>query len=363
MTCQPSLPSSTLAARLVRPYPPSWVDRLINWVDKLPGPAWVAYLGGLLTAILLSHAARWIDRSLPAGSVDIARVAEAPFLVFFPAAQHYLNTTARSSLEGFRPALQVRDDEYTKLRYRLTTIPSRSGAVVGVIGAALGLMSLLSSPLGYGVTSETSLATDVLTAFFAMLTLSFLAVFTFHTLRQLRLVALVHRMAKHIDLFQLAPVYSFSTLTSRTGISIILLLSAGYVFFSFAIVPGSSPAFSPVDLVVMVFMFLVALACFALPLNSMHARLSHEKIRALSEVNRRLETTFESVHELLDKGELHAIDQMEKTLTILTTERKMLAEVSTWPWRPETLRGFLSTLALPILMYVITALVGRVLGL
>jgi hypothetical protein len=295
--------------------------------------------------------------------VDIARLAEAPFLVFFPAAQQYLNTTARSSLEGFRPALQVSDDEYGKLQYRLTTIPSRSGAVAGVIGAALGLMSLLSSPLGYGVTSETSLATEVLTGFFAMLTMAFLAVFAFHTLRQLRLVALVHRMAKHIDLFQLAPVYSFSTLTSRTGISIILLLSAGYIFFSFAIVPGSSPTFSPVDLVVMVFMFLVALACFALPLNSMHSRLSHEKTRALSEVNRRLETTFTTVHEQLDKSELHAIDQMEKAVAILTAERKVLVEVSTWPWRPETLRGFLSTLALPIILYVITALVGRVLGL
>jgi hypothetical protein len=200
------------------------------------------YLGSLLAAILLSHVVRWIDGSLPAGSVDITRVAEAPFLIFFPAAQQYLNTTARSALEGFRPALQIGDDEYRVLQYRLTTIPSRSGAVAGAIGAALGIMSLLSSPLGYGVTSETSLATEILTGFFAVLTMAFLAVFAFHTLRQLQLVASVHRMAKHIDLFQLAPVHSFSTLTSRTGISIILLLSAGYIFFSFAVAPGQPPA-------------------------------------------------------------------------------------------------------------------------
>jgi hypothetical protein len=95
----------------------------------------------------------------------------------------------------------------------------------------------------------------------------------------------------------------------------------------------------------------------------MHSRLSHEKTRVLSEVNRRLEATFDTVHEKLDKRELDAIDQMEKALAILITERKVLGEVSTWPWRPETLRGFLSTLALPVILYVINALVGRVLGL
>jgi hypothetical protein len=363
MTSQPGPPASSPAAMPIRPYPPSWVDRLINRVDKLPGPAWVVYLGGLLTAILLSHLLRWIDGSLPAVSVDIARVAEVPFLIFFPAAQQYLNTTARSALEGFRPALQISDDEYAILQYRLTTIPSRSGAVTGVIGAALGLMSLLSSPLGYGVTSETSLATDVLTGFFAMLTMAFLAVFTFHTLRQLRFVASVHRMTKHIDLFQLAPVHSFSTLTSRTGISIILLLSAGYLFFSFATAPESTAGYSPVDVAIMVVMFLVALACFALPLNSMHHRLSHEKTRALSEVNRRLEVSFNTVHEQLDKSELHAIDQMDRAIAILITERKVLGEVSTWPWKPGTLRGFLSSFALPVILYVINALAGRVLGL
>lgn len=356
-------PVSPLPARPIPPYPPSWVDRLINWVDKLPGPAWIAYLGGLLTAILLSHAVRWIDGSLPPGSVDFIRVAEAPFLILFPAVQQYLNTTARRALEGFRPALQIGDEEYREVQYRLTTIPSRSGSVAGAIGAALGLLSLLSSPIGYGVTPETSLATKLLTALFAMLTMAFLAVFVFHTIRQLRLVASVHRMAKHINLFQLAPVYSFSTLTSRTGIAIILVLSAGYVFFSFASAQASAVVFSAVDVVVMIFLFLVALACFALPLNSMHYRLSHEKTRVLSDVNRRIEAVINTIHEKLDKGEFHTMDQMEKALSNLITERKVLAEISTWPWRPETLRGFISTLALPVILYVITALLGRILGL
>jgi hypothetical protein len=34
---------------------------------------------------------------------------------------------------------------------------------------------------------------------------------------------------------------------------------------------------------------------------------------------------------------------------------------STWPWRPETLRGFLSAVALPIVIWVITLYLGRAL--
>ncbi len=363
MTKRHSPSASLEGPKRPQPYPPSWVDRLINAVEKAPGPAWLTYLGGLLTAILLSHAVRWIDGSLPAGSVDVIRVAEAPFLILFPAIQQYLNATARHALEGFRPALQIGDDEYAELQYRLTTIPSGPGVLAGGIGAAVGLLSLLSSPVGYGVTPRTSLATDLLTAFFAMLTLAFLAVFTYHTLRQLRLVASVHRMAKHINLYQLAPVHSFSTLTSRTGIAIILTVSAGYVFLSYTSVRAAAAGFSFVDVVIMVIMLLVALACFALPLNSMHDRLTYEKTRVLGEVNRRLEATFNTVHERLDAGELLTMDKMEKALANLITERKVLGEVSTWPWRPETLRGFLSTLALPILLYVVTAILGRILGL
>jgi ABC-type multidrug transport system fused ATPase/permease subunit len=363
MTNQPSSPASLEGVRPTRPYPPSWVDRLISAVDKLPGPAWLAYLACLLSVTLLSHAVRWIDGSLPAASLDTIRVAEAPFLILFPALQQYLNSTARHALEGFRPALQVGDDEYARLQYQLTTIPSRAGGVTGAIGAALGLLSLLSSPLGYGVTPQTSLLTDVIAVFFAMLLVAFAAVFTYHTIRQLRLVASVHRMAMHINLFQLAPVHSFSTLTSRTGIAIILTLTAGYVFSSYVNLRLSAIALSPVDFVIMGFLFLVALACFILPLNSMHHRLSQEKTRLLAEVNRRLEATINTVHERLDRGEFHTMDQMEKALANLITERKVLTEVSTWPWRPETLRGFLSTLALPVILYVITATVGRILGL
>lgn len=360
MTDEPSLAHSFEVDEAATPYGPSWVDQLLRAVANFPGPAWLFYLIGILSTLFVSHSVRWIDGSLPAGSVDILRIAEASLVVLFPAVQQYLNHTARAALAGFRSALDLSEVQFEALEYRLTTVPRRSGGMIGAIGAAVGLLSLLSNPLGFGNSARTSLVAIILSLFFATLTTAFAAVFIYHTLRQLRLVSAVHRMAGQINLFQLAPVYSFSTLTARTGIAIILINSFGYVFVFFASASGGG--MTGIYVLFMAFMFLVALACFSLPLNSMHDRLSDEKRRALAEVNRRLEATLQTVHDRLDKGEFQALEQLDRAVAMLISERKLLAEVSTWPWRPETLRGFISSLALPIILYIVTALLGRIIG-
>lgn len=44
-----------------KPYPPSWLDRLTAWVDRLPGPYW-AYYFGLVLPILVWIAQRVLSR-------------------------------------------------------------------------------------------------------------------------------------------------------------------------------------------------------------------------------------------------------------------------------------------------------------
>ena len=43
----------------VRPYSPSWVDRLTEWVDRLPGPPWLFYLIFGLVLIFLEAIILW----------------------------------------------------------------------------------------------------------------------------------------------------------------------------------------------------------------------------------------------------------------------------------------------------------------
>jgi hypothetical protein len=71
----------------VQPYSPGWLDRLIDWADRLPGPSWLAYLIAAAFLALLLSVAHWV---LPPGSawtfipihlVLAAGVPAAPALV------------------------------------------------------------------------------------------------------------------------------------------------------------------------------------------------------------------------------------------------------------------------------------------
>ncbi len=65
------------------PYPRSWIDRLIQWMDRIPGPSWSFYIAALFTFALLNNAIFWLDGSLTPGSFDPVRVLDSFFIVFF----------------------------------------------------------------------------------------------------------------------------------------------------------------------------------------------------------------------------------------------------------------------------------------
>jgi hypothetical protein len=343
------------------PYPPSWMDRLIAWIEHLPLPSWFFYLIVLLIGLLIEHIIQWMDGSLPMGSISPALLAEAPFLVFAPAVYQYLNTTALQALREFRPALQIDDAQYAILEYRITTVPARPALIATILSVVLAAINLLASPAAYGISSWTSTATATILALFLILQAPFYLILIYHSLRQLSLVASIHAMVKQINLFQLFPVYAFSSLTARTGLAIILLIYYSYFFFYDLNVRGSTPGF--LGVVSYLPFFLVALACFVLPLLGMHHRLAQEKSRLLAESNRRLELALSDLHERIDGGEYDKVDIIQKTLSALRLEHDVLEKISTWPWKTETLRSFLTIIALPIIMYLISRFIGRLVGL
>jgi hypothetical protein len=98
---------------------PSWVDRIIDQVDRLPGPAWLFYVGLLLALVLVANTAGWLDGYLPIGSFDVYLSSAAAFGLGCLAAIHYLDREAGIALERLRPALSVADKRFDDLRHRL----------------------------------------------------------------------------------------------------------------------------------------------------------------------------------------------------------------------------------------------------
>ena len=117
---------------------------------------------------------------------------------------------------------------------------------------------------------------------------------------------------------------------------------------------------SPALEALLVAMVPTAVACFVLPLRGMHRRLAAEKDRALAQVASRLEAVFIRLHERVDQGILADMEKLNIQITSLSAEREVLARVSTWPWEPATLTGFLTTLVLPALLWGIQRVVERI---
>jgi hypothetical protein len=256
--------------------------------------------------------------------------------------------------------LQIDESEYATLEYKLTHNPARAWLIASLLAAVLGFLYLMSMPVAFGLSSKTSLVTYLLTVLHTMLISALFFVFVYHILRQLRLVVAIHAMAKHVNLFQLRPVYAFSSLTARTGLVMLLYINYNYLVYFYFVVPGAPPG--PIEYASLVFMFLVALACFVLPLNGIHRRLMDEKSRLLAESNRLIELIISSLHQRVNEGQYDGMLGLQNALGGLRAEREMIERISTWPWRPETLRGFLSAVGLPILLYLATRVLGRFLG-
>jgi len=51
--------------RVVLPYPASWVNRLMDWIESLPGPPWLYYLAVAAFFMVAYLFVQWRDSGNP----------------------------------------------------------------------------------------------------------------------------------------------------------------------------------------------------------------------------------------------------------------------------------------------------------
>ena len=291
------------------------------------------------------------DGSLEVGSFSPVRVADAGYYVFFLALYHHLSLVARRSFQHYRPLLKAPDTDLQTLEYRLTTLPRRLGWLAVSLGLGLAILSLQADSSSFGL--------DVALTWWPVVYLYIMVIFTFscmfalliQTIRQLRLVNELHQQATEINLFQLAPAHALASLTARTGIGLVV-----FIVFS-GLTEASS--ISDLNLTALVVMGILAVIVFATPLLGMRDRLKDEKARLLGETNERIQVTIGRIHDQVDSDEHEVIGSLGTAMSALVEERKLIEGISTWPWEPSTLRGFASTVLLPILLWLVTRLLER----
>ena len=337
-------------------YRPGGVSRLLAWVDALPLHGWWVFPG--LAALLLawSHGIIWGTGRLPFGTFDPLLTAGVVYAPYTLTALAYVNGVAERSLVSFWPATGWPDSEREAWRYQFVTSPAGYGLSVLLVGVLVAIGAFLSAPPSVVHTGSDWPIFLAAYAPSAVLGYSLVVVAVIHTSRQLRLVARIHREATAIDPFDRVPVYAFSELTTRTGLAFVV---GGYYSLT---VNGAFQAGNLVGLGTLAATFAIGTACFVLPLLGIHDRLVQAKELLLRDVELRLSRVGGELYRRIDAGEFEATKVISESLAGVTALRERVVHLPTWPWSPQLLRGFLSALLLPVIVYMITRLISDKIG-
>ncbi len=338
-------------------YPPSWVDRLTDWVAQLPGPSWGYYAGLGLALLLVQALVLWIEGPFPVGTFFPVQLFMAGLVGYFLALFQYLDNRAAAALTTLRPALKGAEQEYGRLRYQLTMLPARPTLLASVV--TLSIATVLDNLPGAQSSFEALVADSPISAalayFIYLVTWLFFGTLMYRTTRQMRLISRIYTRHTRINLFRMGPLYAFSGLTALMAVGL-TIPPYGWL--------AINPHFLYDVTVIGIYLVITALAVatFAWPLLGIHRLLVKEKERLLEESSRRLEATIADLHQRVDSGKLDGMMDLNMAIAALEMEQSALNRIPTWPWQPETVRLLVTALLLPLGLWIVQVVLQVVMG-
>jgi hypothetical protein len=343
---QPSSAAEKVIGQPTEYYPPSLIDRFLAAVDRLPAPYWVTFLVLFVLEVAILHVIAWLTGSMPPLNFEPVLMI-FPIYFWFPLAViRYLNGFARQIVRSFCALLDGEQGITDRLEYEFTVMPVRPVVINGLLWFVLYLILWVvyyQAVLAIWSYQPIMFAVIIIVGLFSFV---FGSAIYYHAIRQLRLVNRSLELVKTLNMFQLDPIYAFSRLTARIGISWLILLSAMMLIMSLRLT-------GPLIFGLYGIQAVMALAAFMLPLWNIHTRLENEKHTLEAAANQRLKQILQRFHSRLESEDLASIGEFKDALEAISTEQQMLAKIHTWPWRGETLRVFISALLLPVVLILV----------
>ena len=329
----------------------------MDTIRRLPVPAWLVYL---IVGLLLSFGRTvvgWVDGSYPVGTFFHVHVLDGLIPIYFVVVIHYLDDLSGRALSDYRAKL-TGTASYEQLRYRLTTMPAAWTLVVSVLGFAFGAIyiQVFLSPtdvhLSKYFSSPTSVVIDTVLSGLSGL---MMAMFAWHTIRQLRMISRIYTTHTKVSIFDIGALYALSRVTALTAVALLLF---SYVYVAFY---ASGQIYSVSNAIVLGLILVVAVLTFVVPLWGAHRLLQKEKGQRLGDVGRHLETAANTLHSRVDRAEYSdEVDHLHNALDGLIMERDVVAKASTWPWEPEAVRAVITAVLLPIFIWIVTRVLANI---
>jgi hypothetical protein len=332
------------------PYPPSLMNRFTSWVKRQPIPSWLFYVVLLIVWELIAFLLAWAAGDLQWGAVDFQIFFNNFWGVGMLVFHHYIESEISAALRDSKPLLNISSGGFSELEYEFTIMPARQFLALSIIFLATGAFFGVSQA-GFAHLSPPFLLQTLLYGLQGVVVLGFF----YRLIRLIGMITNLYASPVTINLFDLAPVYELSALGAKAGLLILIFL-----YLSLVANPGSltDPQASPYRIGTALFT-MVPLAAFFLPLRGINRRLVKEKRTLMSDVSHRLEFVLDQIRHTVESGDLESIGDLETALKAMERDKDLVEKISTWPWRPTTLRVLLSAVFLPMFLWAIQQFLNR----
>jgi hypothetical protein len=342
-----------------RPYSPSWVDRLIDWIEELPIPSWLFFILLYLFAAIGLHIAIWLNQSRPWGEISIAQIYGAVWLPAVLIIIHNTDLLAKQAIRRFAPLIKDHRAELDEIQYQMTSMPARPVLALFTVAAVFITIGSFQDPtlifyeLPAGPVHPLSWAFGL---FFGVTSYSLAPVMLYHAVRQLALITKAYELVDEVNVFHQQPLYAFSGLTMRTAMFFIFLV---YLTYAGEYIYEASASEEAINLVLSVIIVPLSLMIVLLPLWGIHERLLRSREGVLEENSVQIASTRAKLYTAIEKQSYSDVNGLDTAMASLYKERDQLQAIPTWPWAPGTLRNFLSAVLIPMMLWLLQTLAAR----
>lgn len=338
-------------------FKPNWLDHFLTRIAQLRMPRVINFL--LIPAVLfvLAHTVIYLLEPSFAWRVQ-PEVANLLFwLAFSLFSYDYLLSSSDRALEEFRPALQLDDEEFQTLRERFTRLSQPWGWLF--LAAIPSSIIFINYQPAIPARPEIAPLFNLLMIILGIMTFTVLFHLLVQVIQVLRRINRLYGRIKQVNVFDLDNLYALSSLSARIGVFFIV---AGTLSYITNIELRRSEPQTELAVFFILFNSTMAVLVFLLPLLSIHRRLADEKKQVARENNQRIRAALEELHVRSDNQQFDEMPLIESQVAALLEFRREIDRISTWPWERQTLRGFITAISLPIVVWLIQQYLARALG-
>ncbi len=334
------------------PYPPSWLDRLNAWVERLPFPGFVFYFLFYLANVLLPRTVgpllgfRSFGESAQQSLVHQIIVFEAFYYNYL--AYDY----ALGALANFQKLLNVTDERFRKLEYEFAVLPATWVNALTALAIISSIGVSFISPALFGISVSITLSYIIYQTLGWVFALFGAAILVYRLVHQMRKVSQTYKLVENVDLYNLGPIYALSSFMGKESLILLLIVYSNLV---------SDPSSLQVSAFLQGSLAIssVALAGFILPLLGINRRLVEAKAKLIQESGSEVRQAFDRVTKEQGTKNLNYISNTRQLVDAVVRKREYIQSIPTWPWQSGTFRNLLLGVFLPILIWVVQQVLLR----